>query len=165
MCRPSPVLLASLALTACSTSVPDEEPAAATVVFTYPVDGQRDVPLGARLVVSFSSPVDATCSVVGPEGPVDATIEVVGGGRTLAIRAAALQPGTTYELSVSGGEGGADTPLLSFTTRSDRPLRGAPMLVAFDGSDPATPGSFRPVFETAALQLVFSEPLDPRSVA
>lgn len=165
MCRPSPVLLASLALAACSTSVPDEAPAPASVVFTYPVDGQRDVPLGARLVVSFSEPVDATCSVVGPDGPVDAAIEVVGGGRTLAIRAAALQPGTTYELSVSGGEGGADTPLLSFTTRSDRPLRGAPMLVAFDGSDPATPGTFRPIVETAALQLVFSEPLDPRSVA
>lgn len=142
----------------------DEPPV--SVVFTYPVDGQRDVPLGTRLVVSYSGPVAeqvaSTYSIVGPNGSIAIDVHVVGQGRTLSITSSAFEPGTTYEVR-AGGEGGE--PLLRFTTRSDRPLPGAPTLIAFNGSEPDSPGAFRPVYETSTLQLVFSEPLDPRSVA
>ncbi len=166
-----PYLTCVLVLAGCYTAPPIEEPTPG-VVFTYPVDDQRDVPLGTRLLVSFSAAmadqVAASVSVAGPGGVVPIDVQVTGQGRTLAITSSALDPGTTYEVRV-GGAGGeivdSSEPLLRFTTRSDRPVPGPPALVAFNGSDPASPGTFRPVYETSTLQLVFSEPLDPRSVA
>ena len=75
------------------------------------------------------------------------------------MRDAKLAPGTTYRLQTDEG-----VTLLEFTTRSDRRGRQADR-VAVNGSDPAMPGALRPIFETSTLQLVFSEPLDPRTVA
>jgi hypothetical protein len=135
---------------------PSELPAG--VVFTYPRDRQMDVPTGAHLIVSFSDPTSSTVSVVGPDGPVDATTSLVGGGKTLSVAPAALVPGTQYSVAVD------ETPVFTFTTRSDRPLAGPPTLIAMNGSEPSLL-DFRPILETSTLQLVFSEPLDPRSVA
>ena len=163
--RSTPILAGLLA--GCYTAPPVEPPAPPGIVFTYPVDDQRDVPLGARLVISFSAPIADTvatgCSVVGPSGHADIAVSVVGQGKTLAITSGAFEPGTTYEVHVPGAAGELGGPLLRFTTRSDRPLAGPPALVAFNGSDPLSPATFRPIFETSTLQLVFSEPLDPRS--
>jgi hypothetical protein len=130
------------------------------VVFTYPRDHQVDVPTGARLLVSFSDPVaaDAVVSVVGPAGAIGVTPTVSTSGNTVSIVPSALDPGTKYAIESDGA------PLVEFTTRSDRPLPGPPALLAIDGSDPATPGTFRPILDVSTLQLVFSEPLDPRSV-
>lgn len=141
-----------------SEAVVPPEPAQG-VVFTYPVDHQRDVPLGARLVISYARPLEAArATLVGPDGPVGATVELTGGARTIIVRDAKLVPDTTYELQVDEG------PLLAFTTRSDRPRAGKPHLAALNGSDPLAIGTLRPIFETSTLQLVFSEPLDPRTV-
>jgi len=49
-------------------------------------------------------------------------------------------------------------------TRTKRPRAAAPTLIAVNGGDPAMPTSFRPMFETSTIRLVFSEPLDPRTV-
>ena len=133
------------------------------VVFTYPRDHQRDVPLGARMFVSFSDPLTAEGTppaLVGPDGPIDATVSLVGGGKTLAITSSALQPATTYAIVLAG----AAEPLLSFTTRNDRPLAGPPSLIAINGSAPEELGVFRPILDTSTIQLVFSEPLDPRAI-
>ncbi len=163
----APVL--AVALAACVTEPPPAEPLAAGVLLTYPLDGQRDVPLGARLYVSFSAPLAAEAAggvrVVGPRGNAAVDVTAQGGGKTLAITPHALEPGTTYEL-FAGPAGGGDTgaPLVRWTTRSDRPRAGAPALVAVNGSAPETPGTHRPIFETSTLALVFSEPLDPRGV-
>jgi hypothetical protein len=164
-------------LAGCYTAPAVEPPPPPAVVLTYPADGQLDVPLGARLLISFSGRVAddsaAACSVVGPAGSVEITTRVLAGGRTLAITSTAFEPATTYEVHCTAGVPAAPGessapppgPLVRFTTRNDRPLAGPPTVIALNGSAPASPGSFRPVFETSTLQLVFSEPLDPRSFA
>ncbi|HUQ05893.1 MAG TPA: Ig-like domain-containing protein [Kofleriaceae bacterium] len=173
--------MAALALSmsaGCLAETMPDEPVPSGVVFTYPIDGQRDVPVGARILVSFSDAVADEAAgavrIVGPDGPVapmPIDVNVEGRGKTLAITSKAFAPGTTYELYAGaspGGEAGEgpnddpSAPLLRFTTRSDRPLAGAPALIALNGSDPASPGALRPMFETSTLALVFSEPLDPR---
>jgi hypothetical protein len=80
------------------------------VIFTYPIDAQLDVPVGTRVVVTFSDPVEAgalgPCTattgafcVVGPNGPVAATPEVTGDGRSVQL-ASGLEPGTRYDVFV-----------------------------------------------------------------
>lgn len=146
----------------CLADTEPGEPIAAGVVFTYPIDAQRDVPLGTRMLVSYSGPVAADdgggARLVGPAGDVDIDVSVERDGKTLAITSSELARGTAYELHAGGAT-------VHFTTRNDRPRRGPPQLVAFNGSDPATPGRLRPVLDTSTLTLVFSEPLDPRQVA
>ncbi len=173
-------------LAACGGSTPPLQTAQPGVVFTYPIDKQVDVPLGARLVVTFSDPVVASavgsCTgqgesvsgafcLVGPNGPVDVQPKVVGDGKSVEITGAALDPGTKYELFVrqqlapDATNLPASGPLFSFTTRSTRARADVPKLVAVNGGDPAKPDSFRPIVESTTLRLLFSEPLDPRGVA
>jgi hypothetical protein len=165
----------------CSGPVAPLQTAEPGVLFTYPANGQLDVPTGARIVVSFSDPVDkgavGSCTatsggfcVVGPDGPVDVTPVVSEDGKTVSMPASELAEGTTYQVIVRSelapearnlpGSG----PLVTFTTRSTRPRAAAPELVAFNGAAPGMPDAFRPLFETSTLRLVFSEPLDPRTV-
>ncbi len=151
---------------------PERDPG---IVFTYPIDGQVDVPVGARVVVSFSEAVTpaaaAGISLQGPAGPVAATAEVSADGRAVAFSGPPLDEGTKYELVVRPDvlPGALNIPssgpLLSFTTRSSRPRSASPSLVAVNGGPVADPTTFRPMFETTTVRLVFSEPLDPRSVA
>jgi len=174
------------ALTACGGSTPPLQTAEPGVIFTFPIEGQLDVPLGARIVVTFSDPVEASalgaCSgtaesvtggfcLVGPGGPVDAMAEVSEDGKTVSFAAPPLEAGTTYgvhvgaALSPTAKNVPATGPLFRFTTRSVRPRAAAPTLIAVNGGDPTKVGdSFRPMFETTTLRLVFSEPLDPRGV-
>ena len=158
------------------------------VVFAYPSDGQLDVPLGTRVDVTFSEAVDASaigaCAgsgaavtggfcLVGPGGAVDATATVVGGGKTVQLDAPPLEPGTTYALYVSAALDPkatnlpASAPLVTFTTRWDQPRSAPPALVALDGNDPAHLGddALHPIMDTSTLHLLFSEPLDTRTVA
>ncbi len=160
----------------CGDPVEPLKTAAPGVVFTYPINGQVDVPLGARIVITFSDPVvegsaTSAVSLVGPAGPVAATIEVSENKKSVNISSDALEPGTKYDVQVQNslaptaenipGSG----PLFSFTTRNTRPRGTPPTLVAVNGGDPGMIGqSFRPMFETTTLRLVFSEPLDPRSI-
>lgn len=168
-------LLVFCLVAGCGDAVEPLKTAAPGVVFTYPIDGQVDVPLGSRIVITFSDPVvesaaASAVSLVGPDGPVQASVTVSGEGKSVNITSDALQPGTRYAVQVQNslapdaenipGSG----PLFSFTTRSTRPRAGAPALIAVNGGDPANPTSFRPLFETSTIRLVFSEPLDPRSV-
>ena len=179
------MVLAAL-LSACDSPVAPLATAAPGVVFTFPGDGQLDVPLGSRIVVTFSDEVTksalGSCTgagenvsgsfcLVGPNGPVDATAEVVGDGKSVQFAEATLDPGTTYKLFVrstlapTATNLPASAPLVTFTTRSTRPRAAAPTLIAINGGAPANATSFRPMFETSTIRLVFSEPLDPRSVS
>ena len=173
------------ALAACGTdAVPPLETAAPGVIFTYPVDGQLDVPLGARIVATFSDDVVpgslGACSgsapaisgafcLVGPSGPLDTMAEVVG-TKTVVFAAAELDPGTPYELYVQSAISPSATnlpasgPLLRFTTRAAQPSSRGPAVIAVNGADP-THLMDRPMYETTTIRLVFSEPLDPRTVA
>jgi Bacterial Ig-like domain len=181
----SRVCATALAFVAVACSRDSQEPARSSVVFTYPVDGQLDVPLGARIFVTFAEPVDAgalwPCTgagaqvsgalcLLGPDGVVDATAEIVGDGRTVELTQVALAPGTTFELRVdptlapTADNLPSSGPLLRFTTRNTQPREAVPTLVAIDGAPPTEPEGFRPLLETSTLQLVFSEPLDPRTV-
>src|SRR5262245_3442468 len=108
-------LMAGLCAAACSADRAPLATAERGVVFTYPVDAQLDVPLGTRVVVTFSDPVTETalgaCSgqgnavvgafcLVGPDGPLDAKAEVVGDGHSVQFAAPAFEPGTTYAVFV-----------------------------------------------------------------
>ena len=156
------------------------------MVFTSPSNGQLDVPLGTRVVVTFSDPVSAgalggcTASdsaasgglcLVGPNGPVAAMAEVApGDGTSVQFVSPALEPGTTYQvfastaLAPTAANLPASGPLFSFTTRSTRPRAAPPSVIAIDGSDPAHVGQHRPMYQTSTIRLVFSEPLDPATV-
>jgi hypothetical protein len=152
------------------------------VIFSYPKDGQIDVPVGSRLVVAFSDQVTASaigaCSVnggafclVGPDGPVDVTPAVAADGMSVQLDSLSLDAGAKYQLFVGSdlapfaknlpADGSA---LVTFTTRNDQPRSGPPTLVGLDGADPAQPDLARPFLDTTTLSLVFSEPLDTRSV-
>jgi hypothetical protein len=176
-----PLLACVVLVFACGEPIAPLETAEPGVMFTYPIDGQLDVPTGARIAVTFSDPIDATalgpCTgtsgafcVVGPDGPVDAAVEVSEDGHGVTL-VAALAPGTTYQVFVGQALAPFATnlpatgPLLGFTTRSTRPRAGAPTLVAINGAPPDAPEAFRPMLETSTIRLVFSEPLDPRTVA
>lgn len=124
------------------------------VIFTYPYDGQLDVPTGTTIVVTFTDAIDTTvlgwaCSpegdgegdtvsggfcVRGPDGLIgqEGAVEVAG-TRNNVIRFAAdtLEPGVTYDVHVSPAlvAGGAENlregePLLSFTTRQEAMIGG-----------------------------------------
>src|SRR5215468_6987611 len=172
------------AIAACSSAAGPPAPPPG-VIYTFPADGQIDVPLGARIVVTFSDPVNASaiaaCSgtaaqpvgalcLVGPDGPVTASAMVVGDGRIVQLTAA-LAEGTTYavyarpELAPSAQNLPASDPLVRFTTRSTRPRTAATALLAVNGGPPDQPEALRPMFESSTIRLVFSQPLDPRSIA
>jgi hypothetical protein len=172
------------AVAACSSAAGTSGPAPG-VVYTFPADGQLDVPLGTRIVVTFSDPVNASaiaaCSgtaaqpvgalcLVGPDGPVATNARVTGDGRIVQLTAA-LAEGTMYaihvrpELAPAVRNLPASGPLARFTTRSTRPRTAATALLAVNGGSPDHPDAFRPMFESSTIRLVFSQPLDPRSVA
>lgn len=173
-------LLASF-VCACGDPVEPLATARSGVVFTFPIDGQVDVPTGSRIVVTFSDPVaksaigSCTASsgafcVVGPNGVVEAMPVVSDDGTTVSLQGD-LDPGVTYqvftraELAPIAENLPPTGPLLSFTTRTERPRAAVPKLVAINGGDPTMIGaSFRAMFESTTLRLLFSEPLDPRSV-
>lgn len=171
-------LLASL-LFACGDTVEPLATAKPGVIFSFPIDGQVDVPTGSRIVVAFSDPVEKSaigaCTatsgafcVIGPNGPVNATPVVSEDGKTVSIQGE-LEPGALYQVFARAelaptAENLKEGPLFSFTTRTDRPRAAAPKLVAVNGGDPSTVGTTKPVFETTTMRLLFSEPLDPRTI-
>ena len=168
-------VLLSLVLFACGDTTAPPQTAQPGVTFTYPVDKQVDVPLGTKLVVAFSDPVVATAltcpsfCITGPNGPATVTPTVSADGLAITVDSPGWDPGAQYTISVTSAlapfAANLPTgPLVTFTTRSDRPRAAPPTLVAVNGGDPANPESFRPMFETSTIRLVFSEPLDPRTV-
>lgn len=146
------------------------------VIFTYPGNNQLDVPPGTNVVVTFSEPVVASgisaVQIVGPDGaPLAETPEVTPTGDGVIFKGPKLAAGTTYDVVVGSaidpqaknlpGSG----PLFSFTTHSGTPRAAAPTLLAVDGTALANATApFRPLFETSTIRLVFSEPLDPRTL-
>lgn len=183
--RSAMALAAAAAVAGCGDHGKPLETAPPGVVFTFPIDGQLDVPTGARLVVTFSDPVSESAlgacdasgagglCILGPDGPVDAKPAIAGDGTTVEIPPGVLQPGTKYALHVGRSlapfaenlpESG---PLLGFTTRAARPVTAPPRVIAVNGNAPdrlADPTTAHPMFETTTIRLVFSEPLDPRTV-
>jgi hypothetical protein len=178
-------VMSIVALAGCTEKIAQLATAEPGVVYTYPIDAQVDVPLGARVLVTFSDPVEkgalGACSgtgdavtgafcLVGPDGPVDATAEVVGEDKTVQLTGLKLAPGTTYALyaraalAPDAANLPASGPLIRFTTRAEQPRAAAPALVAVNGGPPTAPEAFRPMFESSTIRLVFSEPLDPRTV-
>jgi hypothetical protein len=145
------------AVAGCGHGTPDEPAIPPGVVFTYPRDHQVDVPVGARTIISFSDPTagDATPRIAGPDGDLAITTSVVGAGKTVAIESAGYAPATTYAVYLDDGD-----PVFRFTTRNDRPISGPPTVLAVNGADPNAPS----LLDTSTIRLVFSEPLDPRTV-
>jgi hypothetical protein len=178
-----PLVLVMFALAACGDSSTNFTTAKPGVVFTYPVDAQVDVPTGANVLVTLSDPVDASAvackttgtmatggfCLIGPNGPVSAMPSVSMDGLTVAYTGLSMDAGASYAVYVGSdlaptAQNLPSGPLAHFTTRSARPKSAAPMLIAINGGDPASPESFRPMLEATTIELVFSEPLDSRTV-
>ena len=180
-------ILVAVLCAACNDAVPPLATAQPGVVFTYPADAQVDVPTGAHIVVSFSDPVEASAlamcggsataptggvCLVGPNGVVAATATVVGDDKKAVEIDTQLDAGASYALFVDAAVAptaanlpASGTPLVHFTTRSSQPKSTPPSLIAVNGGDPANPESFRPMLESTTIELLFSEPLDTRTVA
>ena len=179
------ILFATVVVCAsCNDPTPPLATAEPGVVLTYPADAQVDVPTGAHIVVTFSDAVDASalgaCSgsgsavsggycLVGPNGVVDATPTLVG-DKTVEYTTN-LDPGAAYQVYVGAALApfatnlpAAGTPLVHFTTRSIQPKSALPTLIALNGGEPTLPGSYRPMLEATTIELLFSEPLDSRTV-
>ncbi len=162
------------------------DPPGPGVVFSYPGDGQYDVPLGARIALTFSAVLPAApngaCSksggqvsgdfcVEGPDGFVSGALAVE--GATLAFAPVArLAPGATYRvwalptLLPGATNLSAQGPLLTFHARSTRALGGqAATVLTVNGSPLNADGtSPLPFLSEAPIRLLFSEPLDPTTV-
>ncbi len=165
----------ALAIVGCSSPVAPLENAAPGVVFSYPVNGELDVPVGTRVVVTFSEAVDASAlassfAITGPGGALAITPTVSMDGKTIEVDGAPFVPGTQYSLVVQAALDPAAQNLpaggtvATFTTRTTRPRAAAPALVSVNGSAPTSPGTYRPIIESSTISLLFSEPLDPRTV-
>jgi hypothetical protein len=156
------------------------------VIFSYPRDGQYDVPVGTRLVLTFSDAlpeltltecaksgeqVTGAFCVEGPDGFVKGA--PTASGPTLAFApAGGFAPGATYRVYARPALLNGSTnlpeqaPLLTFHTRSTRALAGkAAAVVTVNGSPRAADGSIPgPFLDAAPIRLLFSEPLDPSTV-
>ncbi len=165
----------AVAIAGCSSPVAPLANAAPGVVFSYPVNGELDVPVGTRIVVTFSDPIVASAlatsfAITGPNGPLAITPTVSMDGKTIEVDTAPFAPGTQYSLVVqpaldpAAQNVPAGGTIATFTTRTTRPRAAAPALVAVNGSAPTSPGTYRPIIESSTIELLFSEPLDPRTV-
>ena len=188
-------LVLAVALGACGAGDSGPPPPAALppgVTFTYPRDGQLDVPVATRMIFQLTDEVHesalaAGCSVagnavqgqlcvVGSSGPVSLSTAVLGPRRNiLSVQAAGLLPGETYRVYLRPGllpdadNLPAEAPLVTFRTRQADTAPGAPRLLAINDEDPAAfavggPALRLPVLDRASLRLMFSEALDERTV-
>ncbi|MCE9580505.1 MAG: Ig-like domain-containing protein [Deltaproteobacteria bacterium] len=183
--------VATLALAACELGDQGPPPLSADpgVIFSYPHDGQLDVPLGARVVVSFTDPIDPAalavgCSldsaghvtggfcVVGPDGPVVDAAIVIGPKDNVVQLEATWAADATYAVYASpdllwGAAANlrAGEPLLHFTTTQPDAVPGAPVVRAINGDPPAAyQGSGAPRFpfvDFDPIRVSMSEPIDP----
>ena len=164
------------------------------VVYSYPFPGQKDVSVGARIIVGFTDPVDekaltgectattgAFC-VVGPDGQPLPNVAVAAEPDKTVVHflSEALQPGTDYDVFVRpallGGKAtnlSDEQPLFSFRTRQSKPIGGEPPSVLTINSEDA--GVFAigeaktgeprfPVVDFTGIRVTFSEPIDPDSI-
>jgi hypothetical protein len=184
--------VAALAAAGCVSSAssppldPKYQPPGPGIVFSYPRDGQYDVPVGARILLTFSdpvpTPVDTACGrsggqvtgslcVEGPDGFVPGTVTV--DGATVAfVPTGGLAEGAAYEvwarpslLPIANNLAG-EAPLFTFHARSTRirPDEAATVLTVNGAALNADGTSPLPFLDDAPLRLVFSEPLDAATV-
>lgn len=142
------------------------------VIFSYPRDGQYDVPLGARVLITFSGAPVA--------GKVATAIHLTSNGAAVAISptvdgntvvfAPGFTAGTDYEVTVDAAilDGATNldgsTPLFSFHTRSTSVIAGrAPTVLTVNGTPPGTDAPL-PFLDEATIRVLFSEPLDATTV-
>ncbi|MGP9831669.1 Ig-like domain-containing protein [Marinobacter sp. NSM] len=156
----------------------------ATLVYSYPADGQRNVSPISDLILRFNTPVNISSvnsSVVlsGPEGQTEIKARAVDGGRSIVLDPIKnLELGTEYDVSFSSPLETADGRLISnptstantqpgiqFTTRG-----GFSGVKALDTTSPAfeianiipranTP--FQPS-DLSAFRLELTQPVDPQ---
>lgn len=158
-------------------------------IFAYPFDGQMDVPVGARIVVSFSDPVRADelerpCSgsggsvqggfcVSGPGGAISGSAMIAGAEGTIVhFESDELVPGVDYQVFVSPTILETEVPatnlpdsgpLVSFRTRQDRPRAGEdPVVWSINGQSPNNPRL--PFLDFSTVRVLISEPIDPATV-
>jgi hypothetical protein len=158
-------LVASLFAACQSSTTPytPPPPPGPGVIFTYPRDGQMDIPVGARIVVTLTDAVQGSpqsaCTagpngtingsfcLAGPEGVIPTTVTVAGDNKNilLAQPSANLREGVRYSVfarpDLLGGATSnlsASGPLFSFQTRQQSTLAGVPpTVIAVNGDSPA----------------------------
>src|SRR5262245_55902952 len=104
--RPAaPLVLTLIACSAPPEVKPPPPPAGPGVTFSWPRDGQHDVPIHAPVVVHFSdalaTPVTLDCGTFcleGPRGPVAGMLTTAGTDTLVFTAADALDEGATYRV-------------------------------------------------------------------
>lgn len=174
-------------------SAPPYEAPGAGLVFSFPGNGQLDVPTGTLVSLLFSeavveSEISPSCSVsantvtggvclLGPSGPVAGSWSLVGETQSAVefTPAAPLQANQGYSVHISPsllasgvGNLASESAAVEFTTRGDATVAGtSAQVVAINGETPdvfgATALAKFPLVDFATFRLVFSEPMDERS--
>jgi hypothetical protein len=155
---------------------PAPAPPGPGLTFTWPRDGQLDVPHRAPVVLHFSDAIaagllDAGCPTLCVESARGATagrFELVAPDTVVFSPAADFEDSVEYRVRIAQAVLPAATnltvdPRLHFTARQTRPKAGAPAQVLAFNDEPPDAGT-RPFLDVAPLRLLFSEPLDPASV-
>lgn len=167
--------LAPLACTETQEKKSPPPPSGPGITFSWPRNGQLDVPTRAPLVFKFSDAVDAAAAragcpafcVEGTEGAVTGEVSLVGTNTILFRVAGAWAEGATYTVKVGSALMPTATnfpsaPLVRFTTRRMHPLPGPATVVGFN--DVALDGQAMPFLDVSTIRVLFSEPIDPGSV-
>lgn len=162
------------------------------VVFSYPFPDQFDVPVGTRVTVGFTDPVDeaalsgdctetsgAFC-IVGPDGPLaNVAVAADPDRRVIHFEHDGFDQGATYQVFarpelLGGGDSNllADAPIFTFRTRQLDPIGGQPpSVLAINGEYPevflagGAVGTPRfPAVDFMTVRVLFSEPVATESV-
>ncbi len=174
------LLVVLVVASACSSTPPPVKlpppDAGPGVTFSWPRDGQRDVPAHAPVVLHFSDPLalfalDGGCDtfcVEGPNGALPGTVVVVAGNTITFTPSDGYDDGVRYQVHAKSallpsGTNLAGDPLLSFVARQARPIPGTPPAV-LEFEDAPLDGGALPFLDVMPLRLLLSEPVDPATV-
>jgi hypothetical protein len=190
------LVLVTSALIACSSNAPytPPPPPGPGVIFTSPRDAQFDIPVGSRLVLTFTDAVQGSpqsaCTagangavngsfcVVGPEGIVPTSVTISGNNQNILLaQPSSLNPGTRYSVyarpALLGGVTSnlpATGPLFTFQTRQQSTVAGAaPTVISVNSDVPAAfqpngPATQIPFVDFMSVRLLFSEPINEATV-
>jgi len=171
------IMLTALLVTACgggSQRVDFSSTRQASLIYSYPYDGQQEVPTHAPVVLRFSEPLttqDAAAQVTlanGQGDAVDATARQAEDGRVVVVTPdSALMPDTDYVVTTgdqTSADGTVEVPKDGIHFHTTTALRGATSEVTTDADFRVQrmipDGTDLPILDFSPLRIEFTQPID-----